>query len=128
MMILDRQITAWFSELSSPTVPVIADRIMPCELAFQAHSQAARPLLERALAAFKDVTDRLTNMSALKATGKIGDGRQLAWLVWTHLRNNDLVGVRVNNQVGIVRDHDHLALVFGFEEQAHELIEDRLRV
>jgi len=33
--------------------------------------------------------------------------------------------VRVNNQIGIVSDHDYLALVLDFEEQAYEIIEDR---
>ena len=45
-----------------------------------------------------------------------------------YLRDDDLVGVRVNDQIGIMRDHNHLTFVLGFPEQAHELIEDRLGV
>ena len=33
--------------------------------------------------------------------------------------------VRVDNQIGIMSDHDYLALVLDFEEQAYEIIEDR---
>src|SRR5271156_2469791 len=98
-----------------------------CEpLAFQAHSQATSPLLEGALTAFQDVTDRLANISALKATRDIGDGRQLTWLMRAYLRNDDLVGVRVNNQVRVVRNHNYLTFVLGFPKQTHEFIKDRL--
>jgi len=67
-------------------------------------------------------------MSALKTTREIGDRRQFAQSMRPNLRDDDLVGIRVNNQVGIVRDHDHLTFVLGLQEQAHELVEDRLWV
>jgi hypothetical protein len=103
-------------------------QLIRADLAFQAYPQAARPLLERTLTTFKDIADRLANMRTLKATREIGDRRQLARWMRPYLRNDDLIGVRVNNQIGVVRDHNYLTFVLGFPEQAHELIEDRLGV
>lgn len=44
------------------------------------------------------------------------------------LRDDDLVRICVNDQICIVRDHDHLTFVLGLPEQVHEFIEDRLGV
>jgi hypothetical protein len=77
-------------------------------LAFKAHSQAACSLPERAFTALEDIADCLTNVSTFKASGEMADGRQLAWSMCPYLRDNELVGVRVNNQISVVRDHGHL--------------------
>ena len=42
--------------------------------------------------------------------------------------NDDLVGVSVDDEVGVVGDHDYLSLTFGRLEQRDEFVVDRLRV
>ena len=93
-------------------------------LALQTNSETASPLLEGTFAALKDVADSFSNVTTLEAAGEIGYRRQFARSMRAYLGNDDLVGVRVDNQIGIVGDYDYLALVLSFKEQAHELIED----
>jgi hypothetical protein len=85
-------------------------------LTFQAHAQSARSLLECSLAAFKNVADRCSNILTLKAARQIGYRRQFARLMRPCFRNDYLVGVCVNNQIGIMRNHNHLTLALSIPE------------
>ena len=42
--------------------------------------------------------------------------------------NNDLVCVGVDHEVGIVRDHDHLALRLSLDEKSDKFVIDRFRI
>ena len=67
-------------------------------------------------------------MGALKAAREVADWGQFARWMWPGLRNNDLVSIRVDNQIGVMRDHNHLAFVLGSQKQTHQFVEDRLWV
>jgi len=42
--------------------------------------------------------------------------------------DDDLIGIGVNHEVCIVRDHDHLTVRLGLDEEVDQFVEDRLRV
>ena len=42
--------------------------------------------------------------------------------------DDDLVRIGVDDEVGVVRDHDHLALRLGRDKQRHQLVEHRLGI
>lgn len=83
---------------------------------------------EGVLAAFQDLADAFSNGRVLQAARHVADLRQAARLTWPGFRNDDLICVRVDDEVGIVRDHDHLALGLGSNEQPDELVKDGLGI
>lgn len=52
------------------------------------------------------------HICVFEATRQIADGRQLAGRMSAGERNDDLIGVRVDDEVRVVRHHNDLAHVF----------------
>ena len=66
-------------------------------------------------------------MAAL-STGFVADRRRLARGMRARPRHDDLIGIRIDDKVGVVSDHDDLALALGLDEKVHELVENRLGI
>jgi hypothetical protein len=62
-------------------------------------------------------------MSVFQATGNIRDCRQTSRWVRARIGNNDLIGVRVDYQICIMSDNDHLSFGFGHYEEKDEFVE-----
>jgi hypothetical protein len=94
----------------------------------QRHTQAARPLPKGFFPSFKDITHRFADVGSFQPTRSVGDFWQLARFYDLRLRNNYLIGIGVHDEISVVCDHDDLALGLGFQEQAHQLVENRFGV
>jgi hypothetical protein len=79
-------------------------------------------------AALQNVAYPPPNGFVLKPTGFVGDRRKPIGRVWSDVRDDDLVGIGVDHQVGIVGDDDHLTLRLRRQEQPDQLVEDGFRV
>ena len=97
-------------------------------LSLQAHAQPARALLERLFSTFEDVAYGLADRRDFEPTGRVSDVRELPALVRTTFGDNNLISVGVNHQVGVMRDHDHLALALRSNEEADQLIKNGLGI
>ena len=49
-------------------------------------------------------------------------------MMWTRLANDDLIRIRIDHEISIVRDHDHLTLQLHCHEETDKLVKNRLRV
>ena len=66
----------------------------------------------------------LSYAGILKAATVVGYDWQLAGAMWSALRDDDLVRVRVYYQICVVRHDDDLAPLFGITETVHQLLKD----
>ena len=58
----------------------------------------------------------------------VADRRQPTGARRPHFRDDNLVRVRVDDEIGVVRDHDDLPASLGRLKQGNQLVVDRLRV
>lgn len=58
----------------------------------------------------------LAHLRAFEATRQVADGRQLAGRMSTGKGDDDFVGVRIDDQVRVMRHHDDLAHILRGDE------------
>ena len=93
----------------------------------EADTKPPGALAEGGFAALKDVADGLTDARFPPAC-HVADWRQAARRVRASFRHDDLVRVGVDDQVGVVRDHDHLTFRFRRDEERDQFVEDGFRI
>ena len=108
------------------------DRVAPKSrrqrLAFKSHTQTPGTLSECVFAAFKDVADGFAHLRILKSASLIGNAWQSAVSMRPGISDDDLVGVGIDDEVGIVGHHDYLAFFLGDDKERDELVENGLRI
>ena len=96
--------------------------------ALQSDPETPRAVPEGQLAAFEDVADQGANRPFVQTAGVVADGRQPTGARRPHFRDDDLVRVRVDDEIGVVRDYDDLPASLGRLKQRNQLVVDGLRV
>ncbi|MCW0197147.1 MAG: hypothetical protein OJI97_03275 [Sphingopyxis sp.] len=98
------------------------------KLTLQADTKAPCALAKRMFPALENVADHLADRRVLEAAARIGDLGQAIPRMRTGRCNDDLIGIGVDHEIGVMRDDDDLALGLGLEEQADEFIIDGLGI
>lgn len=80
------------------------------------HAKSLRALLESMFAAFENVTDAGTNVRVFETTRDIGNLGQLAGPMRAARCYDHLIGVRIDDEISVVRDDDDLAPLLGASE------------
>jgi hypothetical protein len=80
---------------------------------------------KRCFSAFEDLTDALANIGLVQPARSIGDPWQAPARHFGHVGNNDLVGIRVDDQIGVMSHHDYLSLPLCSAEEGDQLVIDR---
>jgi hypothetical protein len=110
------------SATGSSVMP-LEDRALPltggptAQLRGKSDPKASRPFSERNFATLENVAHHSSHPALFEAARFISDRGEPSAGVGTHPRNDYLVGVRVDNEIGVVGDHDDLALAFRRLEQ-----------
>ena len=73
------------------------------------HPKALRALLKCSFPALQNLANFFSYFRILKATTLVGKFRKTARPMRTTLGNNHLIGVCIDDEIGIVRDDDYLA-------------------
>lgn len=97
-------------------------------LARQANPQTPRALSEGLLASLKDLANLPTDIRILKSSTLVVNLGEIARAMRPRRCDDDLIGVGVNDQVGVVSDDYHLPAHAGFSEAVYQLVKHRLRI
>src|SRR6266481_2600164 len=89
-------------------------------LAINPYTQAPRTFPKRRFSALEDIAHRLTDMGLIQATCHVRDWGQTSGQVRACIGNDDLICVRVDYQICVVSDDDHLSFDLGHHEQRDE--------
>src|SRR6185436_277274 len=92
------------------------------------NSQTSCTLGEGLLPTLKNLADLTANLGILQAAPLVGDLRKIVPAVWPGAGDDYLIGVGVDNEIGVVGDDDHLAAAPRFAEALDQLVENRLRI
>jgi len=84
--------------------------LLTATLSLQPNAETACTLAEGLFTPFQDVTDAAPDACVFKTASYVSERWNAAPIRWTRRRHDDLVGVGVDDQIGVVSDHDDLAL------------------
>lgn len=104
------------------------ERSMLQPLAIQPNPQSTCAFAEGLFATLQNVANRLANSRVLKAARCVFEWGQPTSRMRTSVGDNDLVRIGVDDEIGIVRDHDYLAFCLGRDKQGDQLFEHRFGI
>lgn len=110
------------------TINLCIESSMLQPLAIQPNPQSTCAFAEGLFAALQNVANRLANSSVLKTARSVFEWGQPTSRMRTGVGDNDLVRIGVDDEVGIVRDHDYLAFGLGRDKQGDQLLEHRFGI